>query len=100
MNITYDPNKRDITLNDRGIDFSDAVEVFSGATLDFPDDRKDYGENRIITVGHLQSRMVIIVWTPRGDKRHIISMRKANEREQTRFGQRLEQNGCSHHPAR
>jgi uncharacterized DUF497 family protein len=92
MNITYAPNKRDITLNDRGIDFADAVEVFSGATLDFPDDRKDYGETRIITVGHLQGRMVIIVWTPRGDNRHIISMRKANEREQTRFGQRLEQN--------
>ncbi len=92
MNITYDPNKRDVTLNDRGIDFADAVEVFAGTTFDFPDDRKDYGETRIITIGHLQGRMVIIVWTPRGDNRHIISMRKANEREQTRFGQRLEQN--------
>ncbi len=92
MNITYDSNKRDVTLNDRGIDFADAVEVFAGTTLDFPDDRKDYGETRIITVGHLQGRMVIIVWTPRGDHRHIISMRKANEREQTRFGQRLDQN--------
>ncbi len=92
MNITCDPNKRDITLNDRGIDFADAVEVFSGATLDFRDDRKDYGKTRSITVGYLQGRMVIIVWTPRGDNRYIISMRKANEREQTRFGQRLEQN--------
>ncbi len=46
----------------------------------------------MITVGHIRKRMMIVVWTPRGDSRHIISMRKANEREQTRFGQRLEQN--------
>lgn len=78
-------------MNDRGIDFADAALVFSGATLDFQDDRKDYGETRIITAGYLRSRMMIVVWTPRGDSRHIISMRKANEREQTRFRQRLEQ---------
>ena len=75
MKITCDPNKREITLNDRGIDFADAALVFSGATLDFQDDRKDYGETRIITAGYLQSRMMIVVWTPRGDSRHIISIR-------------------------
>ena len=79
-------------MNDRGIDFTDASLVFSGTTLDFQDDRKDYGEPRIISVGYLQNRMMIVVWTPRGDSRHIISMRKANEREQKRFRQRLEQN--------
>jgi uncharacterized protein len=51
MKITFDPNKRKITLSDRGIDFADAVEVFSGVTLDFQGDRKDYGELRFITVG-------------------------------------------------
>jgi uncharacterized protein len=89
MEITSDPAKRETALNDHGIDFADAVEVFAGVTLDFQDDRKDYGEIRIITVGHLRGRMMVVVWTPRGDARHIISMRKANEREQKRFGQRL-----------
>jgi uncharacterized DUF497 family protein len=79
-------------MNDRGINFTDAALVFSGTTFDFQDDRKDYGEPRIISVGYLQNRMMIVVWTPRGDSRHIISMRKANEREQKRFRQRLEQN--------
>jgi len=92
MKITCDPNKREITMSDRGIDFTDAALVFSGTTLDFQDDRKDYGEPRIISVGYLQNRMMVVVWTPRGDSRHIISMRKANEREQKRFRQRLEQN--------
>ena len=30
--------------------------------------------------------MVVLVWTPRGEVRRIISMRKANDREQNRFG--------------
>lgn len=89
MKITFDPAKRDATLASRGRDFADAAEVFAGPTLDAPDERFEYGESRIITVGHLRERMVIVVWTQREDARHIISMRKENEREQARFGQRF-----------
>jgi uncharacterized DUF497 family protein len=35
--------------------------------------------------------MVIVVWTPRGNGRHVFSMRKANDREKARFGKRLEE---------
>lgn len=89
MKITFDPGKRERTLAERGLDFQDAAEVFSGVTINGEDQRHDYGERRIITVGYLSGRMMIVVWTERGDARHIISMRKANEREQARYGQRL-----------
>lgn len=91
MKISFDPTKRDKTLAERGLDFADAVDVFAGRTLGFPDERFDYGEARFISVGNLRGRMVIIVWTPRAGVRHIISMRKANEREQARYRQRLSQ---------
>ncbi len=32
-------------------------------------------------MGKLAGRMVVMVWTPRGEARRMISMRKANERE-------------------
>jgi uncharacterized protein len=89
MKITCDPAKRALTLAERGLDFEDAAEVFRGDTLDFPDDRRDCGELRMVTVGHLRGRMVIIIWTPRGSARHVISMRKANDREKARFGKRF-----------
>ena len=92
MEITFDPAKRAVTLAERGLDFEDAAELFRGDTLDSPDDRRDYGELRMLTVGHLRGRMVIVVWTPRGNARHVISMRKANAREKTRFGKRFEKN--------
>ncbi|WP_342780130.1 BrnT family toxin [Devosia ginsengisoli] len=71
------------------MDFAAAAEVFAGRTYDKQDDRFDYGELRMITVGHMAGRMVVVVWTQRGDIRHIISMRKANEREQARYAQFL-----------
>jgi uncharacterized DUF497 family protein len=89
MEITFDPVKRDQTFNDRGLAFEDAALIFAGPTYDQIDDRFDYPEERIITVGMLEDRMMIVVWTQRGDARHVISMRKANEREQKRFAERL-----------
>ncbi len=85
MNIEFDQNKRMKTLTERGLDFADADKVFSGITATAPDTRRDYGEQRFITMGLLDGRVVVLVWTKRGENRRIISMRKANEREQKRF---------------
>ena len=89
MRITFDPAKRARTLLERDLDFAESAEVFSGTTIDIPDVRRDYGETRIMTVGYLHERMVIVIWTPRGDARHVISMRKANDREKARYGDGL-----------
>jgi uncharacterized protein len=59
--------------------------------LTVEDRRQDYGEVRMLTVGYLAGRMVMVVWTPRGkETRRIISMRKCNDREQARYRDRLE----------
>ena len=89
MKIRYDPAKRARTLIERGLDFDDAIKVFADRTIDFADDRKDYGEARWLTFGRLRNRLVVIVWTPRQRARHIISMRKANGREQEKYGRQL-----------
>ena len=91
MKISYDPLKRTQTLAEREIDFADAGHVFAGRTIDVPDERRDYGEVRMQTIGYLAGRMVMVVWTPRTSGRHIISMRKCNEREQKRYCHRLEE---------
>ncbi|WP_137151365.1 BrnT family toxin [Devosia sp. FKR38] len=88
MQISVDPAKRK-TLLESGLDFADAAIVFAGHTYDLIDDRFDYGEERVITVGRLDARMVVLVWTQRGPARHVISMRKANDREQARYGRFL-----------
>ena len=86
MQVEFDSTKRDITLAQRGLDFADAAKVFAGVNVTFQDMRQSYGEPRFNTLGLLGGRMVVVTWTPRGEVRRIISMRKANEREQARFG--------------
>jgi uncharacterized DUF497 family protein len=85
VRISYDPAKRQKTLQDRGLDFEDSVLVFEGLTIEVEDMRKDYGEPRVMCFGLLEGRLVVIGYTPRGSVRHIFSMRKANDREQTRL---------------
>lgn len=85
MKIEFDAKKREKTLIERGLDFFRAVEVFQGVTVTCEDSRQNYGEARFITVGTLDGRMVVLVWTLRGEVRRIISMRKANGREIARY---------------
>ena len=88
--VEFDEAKQQKTLQERGLDFAQAAQVFAGRHFTAQDMRKAYAEPRHITVGKLDGRMVVMVWTPRGAARRIISMRKANEREQARYAHTLD----------
>jgi uncharacterized DUF497 family protein len=81
MEITFDPDKRRKTLEERGLDFAHAVRVFAGRTATLEDRRKAYPEPRYITAGYLDNRVVVMVWTPTPAGRRIISMRHCHEDE-------------------
>lgn len=91
MKITFDPAKRQAALDDRGLNFADAAFVFADQTITVEDRRRDYGETRYQTVGFLAGRMVMVVWTPRGEARHVMSMRKCNAREKAIYKKRFDQ---------
>lgn len=85
MTIEFDDGKRNATLAARGLDFARCNAVFAGPTLTQRDERVDYGEERFIIFGLPDAFWVVLVWTPRGANRRIISMRFANEREIKRY---------------
>jgi uncharacterized DUF497 family protein len=89
MTTTFDPAKRIKTLADRGIDFADADKVFEGRTVTVVDDRFDDGEVRQISAGHLDGRLVVIVWTRRGNDRHVVSMSYCHAKEEKRWAAAL-----------
>ncbi len=90
MEISFHDEKRQKTLEERGLDFADAAEVFSGAVLTIEDDRRDYGERRFQSIGRLKDTVVMLVWTPRNAARHIISMRRCNDHERSRYQQAVD----------
>jgi uncharacterized protein len=85
MNFSWDENKRLIILRERGLDFADAHQIFEGVHIDELDSRFAYGEPRYLTFGFLAGRICAVVWTPRNNSKHLISLRKANDREQKKF---------------
>ena len=85
MTFSWDENKRMLVLKERGLDFADAHQIFDGIHVDEPDDRFDFGEARFVTFGFLTGRICAVVWTPRENARHLISLRKANDRAQKKY---------------
>ena len=90
MRINFDESKRQWTLTHRGLDFADAFKIFEGAEFSWIDDRHDCGEVRYNTLGKLEGRLVALTWTVRDGNRRIISMRKANDREQVHYRRLLD----------
>ena len=90
MIYEWDEAKNRSNFVKHGLDFADAEQVLSGPCVTFVDDRFDYGEERLITLGLLAGRVVFIDHAPRGDDiTPIISMSKANRREQKIYQKRL-----------
>ncbi|MBU6165900.1 MAG: BrnT family toxin [Alphaproteobacteria bacterium] len=81
MDIEYDDGNRAQTLANRGLDFHDPPRLFSGTSVTLRDDRRDYGEPRWLAYGWIAGRAVAMVWTQRGEKRRIISMRHMHDEE-------------------
>lgn len=88
----WDENKNQENRAKHGYDFRDVDTVFAGDCVTYRDRRFDYGEERFITLGLLEGRVIVIAHTQRGENTRIISMRKANRREQKAYTQRPEAN--------
>lgn len=77
----WDDTKRRTNLTRHGVDFVDAEFFEWDTALTAEDDRCLYGESRYVSIGFVDDRLHVLVWTPRGDAVRVISLRKANKRE-------------------
>lgn len=86
MNITFDAAKDAINREKHGLSLAVVGAVIEGAVGTFRDTRYDYGEDRYVTFGYVGDRLHVAVWTERDGAIRAISVRKANSREQARYG--------------
>ena len=84
------PKQTKKTLLERGLDFGRSAQIFAGVHFTGQDTRADHKEEGFITVGWLDDPLIVMVWTPRGEVRRNISMRKANDREKALYTRNLE----------
>ncbi|MBF0282023.1 MAG: BrnT family toxin [Zetaproteobacteria bacterium] len=82
MDCLWDEAKNMINSKKHGVSFSDASGFEWRRALTLLDERTDYGEERFVSISTIDERLHVMVWTPRGDQKRIISLRKANKREE------------------
>lgn len=87
MNFEWDNDKQQGNLQKHGVDFLDAVRIYSNPVLEWIDTRKDYNEERIITIGFDEGDYFVVVFTWRGEKRRVISAWKAGTDEKEKYHQ-------------
>ena len=93
MAFSWDENKRAENWRNRKVDFAEAIGIFDAQeVLESLDEREDYGEARIQALGKVGGVYYLVVYTWRGETRHIITAWKVGEdgkrRYETLFAQR------------
>ncbi len=84
----WDPEKESLNVEKHRFDFTTASQIWDGPLVENVDERRDYGEIRIIATGMVDG-CVLVVYTRRGETRRIISARKANSREKGLFEEEI-----------
>lgn len=85
--LSFDEAKSERNRLERGFSFELAAELDLSVAIVREDQRRDYGERRYRAVGYISDRLFVLVFTPRGSRIHVISLRKANAREQKKYAQ-------------
>ena len=91
MDIVFDPAKDPTNQAKHGAALSDALGFEWEGALIWPDTRQDYGEPRMVALGYIGLRLMVLVFVERPankpTQRRIISLRKANQREVKRYAE-------------
>ena len=86
MRLICDPLKDQKNIANRGLPLLAAEAMFNDAMLVVEDTRKNYPERRFIGYNTIDGRLMVVVFCyPTDDTIRIISLRKANEREQKKL---------------
>lgn len=89
----WDPKKESLNVKKHHFDFTTASQIWNGQIVEKIDNRRDYRETRVIATGQADGSVLVVVYTRRGEKRRIISARKANSREKRLFEAEITRRG-------
>ncbi|MEQ1897474.1 MAG: BrnT family toxin [Vicinamibacterales bacterium] len=85
MQLEFDEAKNTRNIRDRGISLDRFAEMDPATTVVSEDARIDYGERRLRLFGHIDARLHVAVITYRHERTRVISLRRANRREQQKY---------------
>ena len=78
---TWDEKKRLRNIKDHGIDFADLEYFFDQPMWSYEDRHSDHAELRIHSLGMINGKVVVVIWTPSSGGARIISCRYGEKHE-------------------
>jgi uncharacterized DUF497 family protein len=91
----WDETKNAANVAKHGVSFEAAIGIFGGPVVETVDERFNYGECRLISMGATEGRVLVVVSTMRGETRRIISARIARRNERQAYHQKTGSGGGS-----
>ncbi|GHD16577.1 hypothetical protein GCM10016234_24860 [Tianweitania populi] len=85
MEFEWDENKRDETLQSRRVDILYAAGIFEGDVVTSVDQRSDYGEVRLISVGMIEDECFVVLHTQRGHVTRLITAWKGGRNARRKY---------------
>ena len=81
MDFDWDEAKSLRNRHERGFGFDAAALIFAGSVIEWCDIRQAWGEARVVAIGSVEGTILAVIYTSRGDRRRIISARRARKKE-------------------
>jgi uncharacterized protein len=85
LEFEWDEAKRQRTIEERGVDVVYAALIFEGQVLTRMDDRKNYGEKRMISLGLVEDECFVVVHTERKDVTRLITAWKGGRDDRKQY---------------
>jgi uncharacterized protein len=83
--LEFDEAKSARNLKQRGIGFERFGDIDFDTAVTIEDKRRSYGEQRLRVLALIDDRLHAAVITPRGERIRVISLRRANKREERTY---------------
>ena len=91
VQFEWDEAKNRANVAKHGIGFETAKRIFDGLAFIRPDRRKDYGEERYIGIGRVESAVIVVAYTERRGRLRLISARPASRKERQSYRDRTQE---------
>jgi hypothetical protein len=85
MRFVWNEDKRQLTIEERGVDFLYAALIFEGETLTREDNRENYGELRFISLGLIDDVPYVVVHTERDGETRLITAWKGGRKDYEKY---------------
>lgn len=85
LKIIFDPAKDAANIAKHGLSLAKAGSLVWETAVTWPDTRRNYGELRMSAIGYIRQRLYFVAYVDRDVGRRIITLRKANDREEKRY---------------